>query len=316
MFRDRADHKVRRISDVGARAEKNGARADCQKERLRHPEKRTAEPQTLAQRGKRKICWSIIKEGRETSGRPEELPGPGQAKLRTPGLQKKQRRDHRDEDPEKNGRHFQDRAVVKIIRLPVTFGGDPERNKRRNKQKLATVRRRNEHCPDNDREAEEVPLSVQAESVRDMRDQCPGMFLDDIAIEAVKDPEQSSDRHQPKRKKFQGPEERNTPEESEKERRITEGGQRAADIADQKNKKDRKIRVMLPVRVRPEKRTDQNHAGACRSDKVAKHRAGPQKKRIGERRAFKPPLDPKSPGNNEQGPEQNDKRNIFFEAAP
>ena len=103
------------------------------------------------------------------------------------------------------------------------------------------------------------------------------MFLKNEAIQQIENDQQYADGCKPQREELQFPKERNAVEKSKEKRRIAQRGKRTADITHDKNKEDRKVGVMFPVSVGSEKRADQGHAGAGRSDEIREHCADGEK---------------------------------------
>src|SRR5580700_6014131 len=84
---------------------------------------------------------------------------------------------------------------------------------------------------------------------------------------------------------FRRPEEIDTVEEADEQRRIAERRQRAADIADQEDEEYHDMDVVQPPRIGANKRPDQNHGGAGGADDAGNERAEEEYQRIDQRRA-------------------------------
>src|SRR5207247_7093110 len=67
----------------------------------------------------------------------------------------------------------------------------------------------------------------------------------------------------------EGPEERHAVEEAQEERRIAEGGERAADVGDEKDEEHQRVSPVPARAVGAQERADEEHGGAGRS-----HRRG------------------------------------------
>ena len=111
------------------------------------------------------------------------------------------------------------------------------------------------------------------------------------AIERQEDYEDCRDRDNPDVPHIlEHPEERNSFQVTEEQRRVSDRRERAPDIANDKNKKYH-MKTLHPVLIRREKRTDQDHRRSGCSQHVRCHRADGQQHRVRSWRRFAPGTD-------------------------
>ena len=72
------------------------------------------------------------------------------------------------------------------------------------------------------------------------------------------------------------PEEVDTVEEADKQRRVAKRTEGAADIGDQNDEKDHHMRIVWPRNIRADQRPNQDHRRACGADDARHHRAEPE----------------------------------------
>ena len=109
---------------------------------------------------------------------------------------------------------------------------------------------------------------------------------------------------------FQRPEKVDALEEAEKQRRVSERRERAADVGDQEDEEHEDVDVVAAVLVRPDDRSNQHHGGAGRAEKACRQGAEGEHRRVRGRRADEIAADADAAGNNEQREQQDDEGQI------
>ncbi len=109
---------------------------------------------------------------------------------------------------------------------------------------------------------------------------------------------------------FQRPKERDSVQETKKQRRIAQRRQRTADIADQENEKDDGMRFGFTKLIGPDDRPDQKHRGAGGTDPAGQQCSDQDHSDIKYGRSLEGAADDYAAGNDKQTAKQNDKRDI------
>ena len=102
---------------------------------------------------------------------------------------------------------------------------------------------------------------------------------------------------------------------AEKQRRITDGRQAAADIGDDENKKNDVMRRDA-ILVHPDPGPDQEHRRAGCPQKICEHRADEQKNHIGQRCRLALDVDVNAAGDDKQRADQQDEADVVFRDMP
>lgn len=107
------------------------------------------------------------------------------------------------------------------------------------------------------------------------------------------------------------PEEVHAAQEPQEQRRISQRGERAADVGHQKDEEDDDVRVVPPVVIGAEDRPDHDHRGAGRADDARNQGAQSEQQRIQNRGAVKIAAHHDSAGHGEQSEEQQNEGDVF-----
>ena len=110
---------------------------------------------------------------------------------------------------------------------------------------------------------------------------------------------------------LQRPEEIDPVQEADEQWRVSERGQRAADIGDEKDEEHDHVDVVEPVRVRADERTDQDHGRAGGADNARAQRAERQDRGVDEGRAAQVAGDENAAGDHVEREQQHDKAQIL-----
>jgi hypothetical protein len=143
-----------------------------------------------------------------------------------------------------------------------------------------------------------------------IRRDTPGFLSEVIQIQKKIDHQQQPDEGQHVGHDFKGPEKGDAVQKPQKERRVSQRGQRATDVGDQKNEKNHHEGTVLPVIVGPQKGTDQQHGCPGGAHPRGQQGAQRQNDHIDHRRTPKRSLQKDAAGYGIQGPQQNNKGHI------
>ena len=277
MYGNRLYHEIGSISDVGIGPKKDRPDGDCLQELAVIGDKRPhvlriAQDQVVqAQRRAQKIeiRGGIVQKTGEYSGGPEELArGPDAQTVRIE-FQPVQRRDHGCEYARKQNRDLPDGSEVEFVRPQRFLSGKTMRGARGGNHDEFAHRRAGEDRHQYDEQKEEILRSLQLDS--------GGFwlalsFFNPSAIgNRVEDKEHAEHQNQGEQPDMPDPDERpvegNAVEVSQKERRVANRGQRAPNVADDKDK-EHNVEFADAELVDPDEGTDEEHGSSRCAKKV------------------------------------------------
>jgi len=123
--------------------------------------------------------------------------------------------------------------------------------------------------------------------------------------------EQDAAADRPLHPKIESPEECYAAEVTQKEWGVADGQERAADVADQEDKKDDGVNNMFTFGVGLEQRADEQHAGAGRTDETGDTCADGKNDGVGEGAGGEISLEADPTTDDVQAEQQHDERDVF-----
>ena len=278
MFGDGFDHEVGSVADVSGGAEEDGTERDGDKDRNMRSGKgcdiaglAQIQPFLSERRSEEgQVSRCIIQHRGEHTGESVELQRRLHAERIGVKLHVVQGGNHRPEDTEKEPSHFFDRMEIEVVHLvDLLRRGIPGTERGRAHGKFAP-RCWQENGTEDDADENEVAFAVDPELLVSGFEFAHhlGRATEIDRVNDVKRGEQGADDNQPRQPEVRSrPEERNTLEVSEEERRIADRGQRTAGIAHDENEEDHVERGDA-VFVHADPRADHEHGRAGRADEI------------------------------------------------
>ena len=181
-------------------------------------------------------------------------------------------------------------------------------------QRLAIPGRGESDGEDDDREEQQVDLSVQAQGLHvTVVGLDGGRVLGRVtyAVDRVVGEEQQPQGEHPLLPQCERPRERNTVQVAEEQRRVTERSQYAATVRDDEDREQDRVHAVLTFLVRLQERADQQHSRAGRPDKRGQQAADRQEDRVIARGRLNVAGQVNAAGDHEQREEQRNELHVL-----
>lgn len=257
----------------------------------------------------------VVQHAGESAGAPVELHRAVQPERARVEFEVVQRRDHRRKDAHEEPRDLLHRREGEVIRLMHGFGsGEVRANRRRHHERLAEAGRiAQKHSSENQPEETEVAQALHLPSLVRCLRVAHGLGRAEKVprIERVENPDESAHCRAPRRPAvLQRPPEGHTAQVAKKERRVADGCEAAAHVADDEDEED-DVKCGDAILVHPNPRADEQHGRAGGADEVRQHRADEQEEAVRERRGLAFHADVNAAAHYEERADERDEADVF-----
>ena len=153
--------------------------------------------------------------------------------------------------------------------------------------------------------------------LQDVDDDVPHLLppVRDPVEEVVEGEERETGGH-PDGAQLQRPPERHAVEVAEEERRVSQGGEAAADVRDEEDEEDDRVHLVAPLPVGPHERPDEEHARARGADEARQDRPRREEPGVDGRRGAEIAGEVDASRDRVEGEEEGDEREVVLEDGP